>query len=894
MSPDGRLREPPAGRLARGGAALAGFCAARPWPVLALALLLAIGAAVALAQRFAMDTDVTHLFPPDLPWRQTEQQVAEAFPQREDLIAVVIDAATADAADRAAEALAHRLRAQPALFRTVSRPDALAFFRRNGLLFLSLEELRATTERMIEAQPLLGTLAADPSLRGIATTFGLVLEGVARGDAQLDVLATPLPPLLAAAEAARGGRIAPLDWSALFTGRPPDALALRRFVLAQPMLDFGALSPGEAATAAIRAAIAALPAEPGLRIRLTGQVPMADEEFASVADGAVRNTLLSLALVALVLWLALHSLRLILPVLATLLLGLLLTAAFGTLAIGPFNPLSIAFAVLFIGLGVDFGIQYAVRFREERHLLAGAAGDPARPQEELRSALAAAGGVAGPGIMLAALAVAGGFLAFLPTAYRGASELGAIAGFGLLLAGLLSLTVLPALLRLSAPGGEAGEIGFAALAPLDRLLARWARGVATGALLLGLSTAACLPFVPFDFNPLNLRDPAAESVATFRELMASTDTTPNTLTVLAADQAAAEVVAARLERLPEVARAMTLASFVPEQQDAKLALITDAADLLGPGLAPPEVAAPPDDSAVAQALGTLAAALQREARPDRGGTAALARRFAAVLESLAAPAATAQRQAFAAALLPGLRATLEQLATALQAAPVALADLPAELRQEWIAADGRARVEAYPRDLSDDNAAMVRFAAAVRAVAPQATGMAISVQSSSATIRQAFLVAGIIGLVLSALLLLAALRDLALALIALAPLVLALLLTLATCTLLGPALNLANIIALPLLFGIGIAFDIYYVLEWRSGRRVLLPAALTRAVLFSALTTASAFGSLALSGHPGTASMGVLLALSLVYTLASVLLILPALLHALRPVAPSNTYIKYP
>ncbi len=208
-----------------------------------------------------------------------------------------------------------------------------------------------------------------------------------------------------------------------------------------------------------------------------------------------------------------------------------------------------------------------------------------------------------------------------------------------------------------------------------------------------------------------------------------------------------------------------------------------------------------------------------------------------------------------------------------------LDDLPPELVRDWVAPDGRARVEVAPADLSDDNAALHRFASAVQAVAPGATGAPVSIQASSRTILGAFLEAGAIALVLVTLLLLVALRDPRLTLLALAPLALAGLLTLATSALVGPALNLANIIALPLLFGIGVAFDVYYVAAWKAGRRDLLATGLTRAVLFSTLTTFGAFGTLALSSHPGTASMGVLLALSLFYILASVLLTLPALLH---------------
>ena len=179
---------------------------------------------------------------------------------------------------------------------------------------------------------------------------------------------------------------------------------------------------------------------------------------------------------------------------------------------------------------------------------------------------------------------------------------------------------------------------------------------------------------------------------------------------------------------------------------------------------------------------------------------------------------------------------------------MSLDDLPASLRRDWIAADGRARVEIRPRDLSDRSEAMARFARAVQAVAPEATGIGrlhpgkLGHHPRSPSPRRACIATG-----LTLLLLLAALRSLRLALLAMAPLILAGLLTLATCALIGLPLDLANIIALPLLFAQGVAFDIYYVAAWARGERALLPSALTRAVLYSALTNGTAFATLAFS-----------------------------------------------
>ncbi len=877
--PPGRRDEAPVARLSRAAAWMAGAACRRPARTLLAALLAAVLSLAVVVDGFTLDSDVSRLFRQDLPWRQTERAMAQAFPDREDLIAIVIDGTTGDVAERAAAALETTLAARRDLFASVTRPDGSAFFRRSAFLFLPEAELRETTDRIIQAQPLLGTLAVDPSLRGLTQTLGLMLEGVTRGEATLADLAPAVAALLPSAEAALAERLRFMDWGALFTGRAPSILETRRFVLAKPHLDFAALSPGAAAGQVIRdtARDLGLHADEGVTIRLTGQVVMADEEFASVAEGAVVNTTLSLLLVAGLLWLALRSLRLILPVLATLLLGLVITAAFGVLAVGAYNPLSIAFAVLFIGLGVDFGIQYAVRYREQRFLLEREAALEGPAGLELRAALASAAGVSGPGILLAAAAIAGGFLAFIPTDYKGLSELGAIAGFGMLVAGLLSLTVLPAMIQWTQPPGETAELGWAELAPLQARLAadqhRLAR-IIGGVALLAL---AVLPALRFDFNPLNLRDPAAESVATFRDLMRQAETTPNTLSVLAANLEATAPLVARLEALPEVASAMTLASFIPEDQAAKLALIQDAAELIGPTLAPGSIRRAPDDAEVAEALRGFARNLARHAQ-GASAEAANIRRLALALRRLGDGPAL-PRQRFAQAIIPGLNTTLEQLATALTARPVTLADLPDALRRDWTTPDGRARIEVFPKDLADSNAVMRQFAAAVQRVAPEATGPAISVQASSSTIRHAFILAGVIALGFTLALLLVVLREVRLALLALAPLALAGLVTLATCTLIGPTLNLANIIALPLLFGIGVAFDIYFIMAWRGGERQLLTSPLTRAVLYSALTTASAFGTLALSSHPGTASMGELLAMSLVFTLAAVLLALPVLLH---------------
>ena len=842
--------------------------ARHPWITILLALLLAGVAGLHASRHFAMTTDTAELISPDLDWRRGELDFDAAFPQQQDLIVAVVDGATPELAEQAAARLDERLRAEGKLFRSVRRPEGGPFFARNGLMLLPQDEVQATLDQLIEAQPFLGPLAADPSLRGIMGALDTVLDGVKRGQASLAQVERPLERLGAAFGALQEGRPAFFSWQALFSDEAPGARQTRRFILVQPVMDYSALQPGKAASDAVRAAAQDLSLDPahGVTVRLTGPVPMADEEFASLSENAeVMAAAMLLALVAM-LWLAVRSARLVVAILGTALLGLVMTAGLGLLVAGRFNLISVAFIPLFLGLGVDFGIQLCVRFRAERSRHPG-----------LQEALGAAGGAVGGALALAAVATAVGFLAFLPTSYLGVSELGAIAGAGMIVAFLLSITLLPALVVVLRPPGERAEVGWPALAPLDAWLRRRHRAVIAGWAVAGLVALALMPLLRFDFNPLHLRSAEAESMSTLHDLMQDPDRTPNTIDVLAPSLAEADALAARLSRLPEVSQVVTLSSFIPAGQEEKLAAIQDAADLLSLTLDPVTVRPPPSDAEVARSMAETAAALRQAAGDAAEPPAQAARRLAGALEQLAQGPAS-RRAAAQAALVPPLHILLNQVRELLKAAPVTGQSLPEALAADWVAADGRARIQVFPRGDSNDNAVLRRFSAAVQAVAPQATGVPISIQGAADSIVTAFLEAGLLSGIAIAALLALVLRRVRDVLLTVAPVLLSGLLTLGSCVLLGLPLNFANIIALPLLFGIGVAFNIYFVMAWRQGETGLLPSSLTRAVLFSALTTATAFGSLWLSHHPGTASMGQLLALSLAWVLATTLLLQPALL----------------
>jgi predicted RND superfamily exporter protein len=254
-----------------------------------------------------------------------------------------------------------------------------------------------------------------------------------------------------------------------------------------------------------------------------------------------------------------------------------------------------------------------------------------------------------------------------------------------------------------------------------------------------------------------------------------------------------------------------------------------------------------------------------------------AKRLAGRITRLAAAPLEMRQIAETVFVLP-LKTMLSGLRQALGAEEITEQTLPSDLKADWVAPDGRARIQILPKGDPNDNEIIRNFARAVLTVAPTATGGPITILEASHTVVGAFLQAGAWALISIAMLLWITLRRVTDVLLTLVPLLLAGVATLEICVLIGLPLNFANIIALPVLLGIGVAFKIYYIMAWRAGQTGLLQSSLTRAVIFSAMTTASAFGSLWLSSHPGMSSMGKLLALSLACTLAAAVLFQPVLM----------------
>ena len=963
----------------------------RAAPVVLLAVFtLAFFAVRYTVDNISMNTDTEDMLSAELAWRKLDQEYERLFPQYDNNILIVLEAATPDQAQDAAMLLYERLRAERDLFEFVYYPNALPVFRESGLLYLDNAELQDLSDNLAEVQPFLARLARDPSLRGL---FGVLGDAL---DAAADSEEVDIEPVLArindALEALRDGRPYRLSWQELMSGdgdgaadqsrgqskiTPNPAIdrdnedftltpksidrdnedftltpksgtdphlqhagaglksvssdgdaPYREFILTQPKLDYADFFPATPAIDSIRGAYDELgiAASPGAQLRLTGATVLAHEEMLSVMKGTGTAVTLALCLVTIIMLTGLGSVKLALATVISLVTGLAYTAAFATLTVGELNLISVAFAVLYIGLGVDFAIHYCLRYRE--HL-----SDGAPRGEALEKTSVNVGG----SLFLCAASTAIGFFAFIPTDYTGVAELGWISGFGMFISFAVTLTVIPALLSLlSYKPGKVRQAGGGA-----RLVERHAGKILGGAGCLALASALLLTGLRFDHNPLNLHDQDGAALGAYRELLADNDLTPWTGITIAADAAQTNSYRAAFMQSDLVEKVLTVADFIPADQDEKLFIIDEMGLLLGDlTVAPPDPATQTrnarlgalrgfleklqetgaDDPAYVKLRSNLEGVLEAQEGTDLKSVPGADSRLRGDDECLPPSCRTrsgiqwdkgspegrlsvsldsrlrgndedgggnsedgsgddlTQLERMLLASLPG---RLEALNASLDADYISLENLPEQLKRLWISADGKRRIEIYPQQDMQDAAALREFVRAIRSVTPEVTGApVINLEASdavAAAFGQAFLYA-FIAITLVLYLLLARKKDVFLVLI---PLLAAAVITGGASVLAGMPLNFANVIALPLLLGIGVDSGIHIIHRYRTdlpdGKSILATSS-ARAVLVSSLTTMGGVGNLALSPHAGTASMGMLLTLGIGVTLVCMLLVLPALL----------------
>ncbi|MEO1013566.1 MAG: MMPL family transporter [Pseudomonadota bacterium] len=833
---------------------------------LAILILAATGAAGWYAAgNLSVNTDTSAMLDPNLGFQRRAAELREAFPSIKTDVVAVIDAASVDEAEAFTAALSERLKARNDLFADVYAPSADPFFREHGLLYLDERKLADRLERLGQAGSLIEKLTRSPTA---ATLFDALADNAAlaeEADLGAEALDRLYRELADVGDASLSGERRPFAWLGAFaTGAETDDDAnmgadTRRLLYATPALDFSRLQPAKPALQMMKAEIATLNEqfEGRAGALVTGDPALRADELQAVSSGIGVSFAVSLALVAVLLFAAFRSIYLVFATMLSLIVTLVLTAAFAAATVGELNLVSVAFTVLLVGLGLDFAIHLLSHVQERRS-----------HGQSTASALRGAAHDSGAGLTLAAPTTALGFLAFTPTRFDGIAQLGLIAGVGVIIAFLVAATFLPALLgAFSPPVKKSGG----AIDAVFRLLERISIPVSILAIAAGVYAATLLPQARFDADPMSLRDPASESVRGFNLLFDDQETTPYRASVLVASDSEAAAIAAAADARPAIGATRRIADFIPANQLDKLDLIDFAAG----GLAFALDGGPAEEVDLSTAA--RGPAVERLLAQLRGPEASDAEtRLATTLERLMAePRSFAQfeRQAFE--YWPQLT---DILFAQLNASEVDISTLPEALRNRYLAGDGRQRIDLLPAEDVRDPRALKRFVAAASDIAPSVAGGAVQADAAGRVIAEAMLQATGIAVVAVTILLWLLMRRFENVLFVLFPIALAAVLTVGASVTLDLPFNYANVIVLPLLLGIGVDSGIHLVLRRRhlGHDDELFQTSTPSAVFFSATTTVASFGSLMLSAHRGTASMGQLLSLAIAMTLICTLLVLPA------------------
>lgn len=851
-----------------------------PWTLLLLSLILCGATLPYTIKNLEINTNTAEMLSPDLPFQQNQAHLNQAFPQDADTIIFVVDAATPEETSLAAGKLAEQLGQAKDRFESVYIPTDNAFFKQQALLYLDQTDLDKLAKKLTDAQPFIGHLAQNYHLEGL---FGIIDQALNRHDNSLPMNLNPI--LIAIDDTLKNqlnGQSHHLSWQNILAENKPntddykDAGAQTKFnrtiVIAKPKMHFNEMLPADVALSAAREISRAIMAEnPSLSIRITGETALEHEELESVSKGAAFSGLLSLILVCVIQWIALRSIKLLIATSLVLVMGLIFTAGFAAVSVGHLNVISIAFACLYIGLGVDYAIHICLHYREGRA--------EGLPNSE---AILVSIRDVGSSLLLCALSTAIGFFAFIPTDYAGVSELGIISGGGIFIGLIISLTVLPAIFCIL-PVNNVKPIR-SPLTPtfITTFPFRFAAGIKIVSLLLGIGACFVLTHLTFDNNPINLRDPNSESVSTIKELLRSKNESPFALTALANDLQTADKITAQLEQQPSVHEVITLASFVAKDQDEKLDTIEDLNLMLGGQLENFDDTL--DNTNQQTALINFNAALKKaiiEKSPNvpQQTLVQLQQRIEAFMKQAnAAQTPTSDYIQLEKNILGLLPFTIERLKTSLTAVPFGLNDLPQDISSHWVSANGLYRVLITPEKDQNNPENLKEFVTQVQSIHNTISGLPIINQAGGDAVVKAFIKAFSGAFIAIVMLLLLIYRSVRKTLLVIMPLLLAALLTGATNVLLDNPFNFANIIALPLLLGMGIDSSILIMHRHHStgDDQNLLQSSTTRGIIFSSITTLCSFSSLAFTAHQGMASMGLLLAIGLTFTVMCSLIVLPA------------------
>ena len=859
-----------------------------PWLVLSLALLLSALSLWYTSQRMEFLTGRDDLMPKNTWFHSDYRDFRAEFGDMED-IAVVIESADAERAGAFGNRLYGALAKEKEHFSDLFYPYALPFFQQNGLLFMPLEDIKELRANLSLAAPVLKELSRSPKVETLFTYLTSSMERYLAGDSsQLPGTLFMLDKLGAGFTGFGGGQGGAPSLEGFFmSSESAFAKAGRQQVLtALPVRKLVGFVPAGAAISVIRAEIAKLKALPefkGVTVGLTGSPVLENEEMATSQKDIALATVVSLILTVILLLLAFRGVLNVFAAMVSLLVAISLSFGFATAAIGHLNILSMVFAIMLIGIGIEYGIQLVLRYQEELRL---GESELEAIQTGLNCNVWA--------IVMAAATVAAAFLTFLFTDFRGIAELGIIAAGGVAICVMVTFTVLPAMLVLLARHRKPRRPGKAQAA---------ARAGSISALVFGhpkiviAATAVCcaaslfpLSRISFDYNLMNLQAKGLESVTYAYKLMKSKENAGYFAVVTADNASEAAAKTRALEALPTVDHVVSVNSFIPDRQEEKLAELAAIRRELGgvnPAKYEDEVSLmelPAVFENFRNATVKLKAKLEEEKRPEAkqvGAFLAILDAFFAGLEKERDRNAVGMLQDFQGGLFRELPDKIALLKESLNASPVSAAVIPPELRSRFVGKTGKLMLQVAPRGEIFDLQPLKAFLDDVRSVDPRATGEPVMVYESMTIMRDAYRLAFLYAFAAIVVILLVAFRSVKFALIGLIPLMVGILFMIAGMWLCGISFNSANIIVMPLVLGIAVDSGIYIINRFRreEGTAASVVTSSTGVGVFlNTLTIMASFGALMVARHQGVFSIGVVMSLGMIACQIAFMITLPAVL----------------
>ena len=818
------------------------------WVTVAMALL----SLATFLKWGSLNSDLGQLIRPDthLDWYQANERFKRDFPQFQQTALVVITGDNARIVQQTARDLSGVLRTS-GTFSSVFAPGVDPFIETHKLYFLSLDQLKEWKKGADYNYPSMLRLADEASLNNLALTIADF------------VTANPgLPlPISLSSGLDMFEHESPGDFSAFYPLVDPDQTSFTELIVVQGIQKLDQPLPNAEIVASLESLITPFVKAGKVEIALTGEVVLAHEEIGAALSGIEIAGLLSLILLLLILGLGLRSWPLITIIFVKLLLGTSLTLGLATMIVGSFNTLSMLFVVMFFGLGIDFSVHYVLRAMAEGRI------DRASLSHAFRDT--------SPALVLCTVTSTIAFLSFVPTSYRGLAELGLISACGMVIALLLTLFFIPSAClywtqrqqpRHPARSQQGAKAGFW---PTQVI----AQGILIGApLLLALSMA-----MNFNYSVLSMRDadsPAMRALVKLQEAGLGTD---YSIQLLAGNTEEADRLRHLLEQKATVASVTTPGDLVPSEGEAKAGVLADLEtkyldiEILAPTQSDPSETQAANQMVKDYVSESLLGLDQDEAAP-------LVRLLSVIAHYEQLPS---QRAALEQTFRARLEGELAKLLAMLGARPPSLESLPSTFRSRLISPHDEHLLTISPSIALTDRTRSDRFVADVRSVRAEAAGRTMVEWGIGQVVVDAFAQAIVTTLFIVLLLLFLYFRRLTPVLLVMVPIGLTMIYTLGIAQTMGLSLNMANILMIPLVIGLGVDTGIHLVHRYENPSTSRATEATHRAVIISGLTTCGTFFSLSFSPHGGAASIGLLLTLAISMLLIISLSVLPFLLKSL-------------